>query len=78
VATSAHLGGLDSADRMLEYQLGWSTLRSTQQQGVLVHLLELAGQTDTIDQIDGDHMADQVAQEIRLQDVRRWLGRGLG
>ncbi len=78
VATSARRGGLDSADRLLQYQLGWPTLPSTQHQGVLVHLLELAGQTDAIDQVDGNHMADQVAQESRLQGVRRWFGRGLG
>ena len=78
MAAAARFGGLDRTDRMLEYQLGWSTIRSTQQEGILIHLLKLAGQADAIDQIDSDHLADEVAQERGLQRVRRWLGPGLG
>ncbi len=58
MAAAARFGGLDRADRMLEYQLRWPTIRSTQQEGILVHLLKLAGQADAIDQIDSDHLAD--------------------
>lgn len=78
MAAAARFGGLDRTDRMLEDQLGWPTIRSTQQEGVLVHLLELTGQADAIDQIDRDHLTDEVAQKRGLQRVRRWFGPTLG
>ena len=73
MATS-HSGRLNGADRVLEHQLIRVALHSTQQEGILVCLLDLAAQADTIDQIDGDCLADEVVQKIRLQGIGGSLG----
>jgi len=75
---NTHFSRLNGADRVLEYQLTRAALCSTQQDGILVCLLDLAAQADSIDQIDGDCLANEVVHKIRLQGIGRWLGGDLG